>query len=125
MHRSRLCAVLVDVPDDVYAKEVGFWGGALGKSDAAPHPDDPDYTELGNPVPRLQLMIQRVDAPARVHLDIETDDIEAEVARLSELGATEVDRVKSWVIMRDPAGLLFCVVRPQFEDFPAGATEWP
>jgi hypothetical protein len=36
-----------------------------------------------------------------------------------------VQRVKTWVVMRDPAGLPFCVVRPQFDDFPEGANEWP
>ena len=125
MHRSRLCAALVDAPAETYDATLRFWGGALGRPDAAPDPEDPDYTALGTPIPRFQFMVQRAGAPARIHLDIETDDIEAEVARLTALGATEVERIKTWVVMRDPAGLLFCVVRPQFPDFPAGATEWP
>jgi hypothetical protein len=120
-----LCAALVDVPADVYERTVAFWGGAVGKADAAPDADDPDYADLGNPIPRMQFMVQRVGAPARVHLDIETDDVDAEVARLEALGATQLERVKTWVVMRDPAGLLFCVVRPQFDDFPEGAVEWP
>ena len=125
MHHSRFCAALIDVPADVYEKTIAFWGGALGKADAAPDDDDPDYTDLGNPMPRMQFMVQRVGAPARMHLDIETDDVDAEVARLTTLGASAVERVKTWVVMRDPAGLVFCVVRPQFADFPEGANEWP
>ncbi len=125
MHKSRLCAALVDVPAEVFERSISFWGGAVGQPEAAPDGDDPDYADLGNPIPRMQFMVQRVGAPARVHLDIETDDIDAEVSRLTALGASEVERVKSWVVMRDPAGLLFCVVRPQFEDFPLGAIEWP
>ena len=124
-HRSRLCAALVDAPAETFDAEWRFWAGAVGKTDAAPDADDEDYVDLGNPIPRLQFMAQRVGAPARVHLDIETDDVDAEVARLVALGATEVERVKTWVVMKDPAGLLFCVVRPQFDDFPAGTTEWP
>jgi hypothetical protein len=42
-----------------------------------------------------------------VHLDIHTDDLAAEIARLEELGASRVQQVHSWWILRDPAGLLF------------------
>jgi hypothetical protein len=45
-----------------------------------------------------------------VHLDIHTDDLDAEVDRLERLGAQRVQRGHSWWVMRDPAGLLFCVV---------------
>jgi hypothetical protein len=75
----------------------------------------------------LEIMVQRIGdgAAARVHLDVETDDVEAEVRRLERLGASRVAPVKSWWIMRDPAGLLFCVVRVQSpEEFEAHATEW-
>lgn len=57
------------------------------------------------------------DGEARLHLDIESDDVEAEVARLTRLGASETERIRGWVVMRDPAGLLFCVVRPESPDF--------
>jgi hypothetical protein len=72
-------------------------------------------------------MVQRIgdEAPARVHLDVETDIVEAEVCRLEKLGATRVEAVKSWWVMRDPAGLLFCVVRVQSPAaFEAHATTW-
>lgn len=50
------------------------------------------------------------DGPGRVHLDIHTDDLDAEVARLVALGATERHRHDHWVVLTDPAGLEFCVV---------------
>ena len=50
-----------------------------------------------------------------MHLDIHTDDLDAEIARLEALGAERVAFVHAWWIMRDPAGLLFCVV-PEPED---------
>ena len=52
-----------------------------------------------------------------MHLDIHTDDLDAEVARLEKLGAERVQQVHGWWVMRDPAGLLFCVL-------PAGRARW-
>ena len=124
MHRSRLTAALVDVPNSTYGSSLRFWAGALG---VEPQFDDdnPEYADLGEATPGLQVFVQQVGAPARVHLDIETDDVEAEVTRLEALGATRVEQVKSWWVMRDPAGLPFCVVRvqtgPAFDQL---ATAW-
>jgi hypothetical protein len=59
------------------------------------------------------VQIQRVDHESRVHIDIETDDIPAEVARLEKLGAKVVDRLERWVVMQAPTGQRFCVVRVQ------------
>jgi len=57
--------------------------------------------------------IQRLDHESRVHRDIETDDIPAEVGRLEELGARVVDRLERWVVMQAPVGQRLCVVRIQ------------
>ncbi|MDQ1393243.1 MAG: hypothetical protein QOF30_2220 [Acidimicrobiaceae bacterium] len=124
MHRSKLAAALVDVPAEVFDREVTFWSGVLGRE-----PEDvsenPEYRDFGQTVPGFQLMLQRVDDTPRVHLDIETDDIEAEVERLEALGAQRVRQVRSWWVMRDPAGLPFCVVRIQTgELFEEQATSW-
>jgi len=57
------------------------------------------------------LLIQRLgEGQSRVHLDIHTDDLAAEVDRLERLGARRVQQVDSWWVLRDPAGLLFCVI---------------
>ena len=124
MHRSRLVAALIDVPDEDYAKEVGFWSGAFGVEPETEE-SDPDYAFMGEVTPGMQLYVQRVGAPHRIHIDIETDDVEAEVARLEGLGATRVEQVKSWWVMRDPAGVTFCVVRVQApEAFERHARTW-
>jgi predicted enzyme related to lactoylglutathione lyase len=124
VHRSRLTAALIDVPPGDYDRETSFWSAAVGAT-IDPDTEDPDYAEFGEVLPGLIMMVQRVGAPARVHLDIETDDVEAEVARLEALGATRVQQVKTWWVMRDPAGLLFCVVRVQNpEAFDRGARTW-
>ena len=70
------------------------------------------------------VQIQRVDHESRVHLDIETDDIPAEVARLEALGAHVVDRLERWVVMQAPTGQRFCVVRVQRPGFTKNATLW-
>ncbi|HWB65587.1 MAG TPA: VOC family protein [Mycobacteriales bacterium] len=124
-HRSRLTAVLVDVPEVDRDAAVAFWCAALGRP-AQPADTLSEYTEFGQPVPGVAFMVQAVGDPApRVHFDIETDDVDAEVRRLVALGATEVERIHSWVVMRDPAGVTFCVVRVQLpEAFESGATTW-
>jgi hypothetical protein len=46
----------------------------------------------------------------RVHLDIETSDRDAEVQRLSALGATVAREADGYTVLRDPEGNQFCVV---------------
>jgi len=125
-HRSRLCAAYIDVPRDDYDKTVEFWSKSLDR-EAEVDPDDPVYSSLGEATPGVELGVQAVgDDTPRIHLDIETDDIEAEVARLTALGASVLDRIQGWVVMRDPVGIVFCVVKVQLpEAFEASATTWP
>jgi hypothetical protein len=52
-----------------------------------------------------------VQHPSRVHLDIETDDLDAEAARLEALGAKKIGFVKRWWVMEAPTGQRFCIVR--------------
>ena len=65
----------------------------------------------------LHVEVQQVQHPSRVHLDIEADDIEAEVRRLEALGARRVGAVRTWLVMEAPTGHRFCVVRVQRADF--------
>ena len=68
--------------------------------------------------------VQKVAHPSRVHLDIETDDIEAEVARLEKLGAKRLEAIRDWVVMEAPTGQRFCVVPVVRGGFDAKATTW-
>jgi hypothetical protein len=79
---------------------------------------------LETPPGELSVQIQRVDHESRVHIDIETDDIRAEVARLENLGAIVDTRMERWVVMRAPSGQRFCVVRVQRAGFGDNATTW-
>lgn len=122
MHRSRLAALGIDVAPDDHRRSAAFWAGALG-GEPVPDEGDPDYIDVGEPR-GLAAFVQRIgDGAPRVHLDIETDDIDAEVARLEALGATRVEQIKGWWVLRDPAGLPFCVVEAG-GDFPAQAATW-
>lgn len=122
MHHSRLTAIGIDVPADVHEKEAAFWSGAFGTD--VERDEDGTYVTVGH-AGWLELFAQRIDDEGpRIHLDVETDDVDAEVARLEALGAERVEKIKTWWVMRDPAGLKFCVVRPQNDSFPEGATAW-
>ena len=118
-HYSRLCMVVVDVPEPDHDRELDFWGAALGRP-LAQITGEPDYHWARLHGQQAWMLIQRTGGgPARVHVDFHTDDLEAEVARLEGLGAQRVEKVQSWWVMRDPAGLVFCVV----PDPPGSLTE--
>ncbi len=124
MHRSRVQVVLIDSPPDVADAEVAFWAAALGRGSATDA--DGTFTTLATLGSGVELVHQRLrDGDARVHLDIETDDPDAEVARLRALGAVVVGGQDAAVHLHDPAGLVFCVVPVQSDTFEAEATTWP
>lgn len=125
MHRSRLQVVLIDHPDSITTAGCHFWAQAVGQRPAATPSETSEYTELAGLGNGVVLVHQRIaESNPRIHLDIETDDVEAEVGRLERLGAQRIVLVDGWWQMRDPAGLVFCVVPIQTDDFPAHATEW-
>jgi hypothetical protein len=109
-HHSRLAKVVVGVPGDVHDQELTFWQEALGVK-LIRSEDSPQYHGAQVPHQDVEFLLQRLGAgPARVHLDIHTDDLDAEIARLERLGARRVRKAGDLWIMQDPAGLLFCVI---------------
>jgi hypothetical protein len=124
MHRSRLHVVLIDSPPDVAEVGVAFWAAALGRE---PQPEQGTPFTVLAPLGAGQVLAhQRLqDGPARMHLDIETDDTDAEVARVKGLGATRLSEHDGCVQLQDPTGLVFCVVPVQSADFDQYATTWP
>ncbi|QRK04561.1 VOC family protein [Archangium violaceum] len=124
MHRSRLCALVIDCKTDDLDAATAFWSKAFGKPAAPPSPDNGNYRELTVGEDEPMILLQKVDHPSRVHLDIETDDIEAEVKRLEALGAKRVEFVKRWWVMEAPTGHRFCVVRPQRGPLESRVNTW-
>jgi len=126
MHKSRLGTIVIDCETEDADAAASFWSQALGwPVRGLSSPDDGNYRGLDGPSDEAKVLVQAVSHPSRVHLDIETDDIEAEVKRLEALGAKRVAHVKRWWVMEAPTGQRFCVVRPQRADFDARANVWP
>ena len=109
-HYSRLSKVVIDVPPADHDREVAFWSAAAGQP-MTRFDRHPEYHGAALHGQEFWLLVQRLGQDrARVHIDIHTDDLPAEIARLEKLGAERVRQVHSWQVMRDPAGLLFCVI---------------
>jgi predicted enzyme related to lactoylglutathione lyase len=131
MHRSRVAYFTIDVDD--LDRAVTFWAGALG---AVAEPGNPAsrhiYRKLRLPDAPIRILLQRTDDPKaeknRMHLDLETDDVEAEVKRLEGLGAVRWDhqtaRGYDFWVMRDPWGNEFCVLQPMFPELLAQRSPW-
>jgi predicted enzyme related to lactoylglutathione lyase len=114
MHRTRIGALTIDCHVDDLGPATEFWSKALGRAVENPDQDgDGKYSELKTDAGEPFLLLQKVSHPSRVHFDIESDDIDAEVARLEKLGAKRIEFVKRWWVMEAPTGHRFCVVRKQ------------
>jgi len=125
MHKSRLGTVVIDCQTEHLDAAAEFWSAALGwPAEPLVDPDDSNYRELQTPPTEMKVLVQAVSHPSRVHIDIETDDIDAEVQRLEALGARRISQIKRWWVMEAPTGQRFCVVRPQRPDFEEHANSW-
>ena len=109
MHRSRLSTLLIDVAAADATRSVAFWSAALGV-EGKPVPDEQQFTSLPHAVPGVVTAVQAVDDQPRYHLDMETDDVEAETARLVALGAVERSRWLDCRTLEVPGGQLICVI---------------
>jgi predicted enzyme related to lactoylglutathione lyase len=125
MHKSQLAGFIIDCQTDDIDRAAAFWSAALGlKAEVDPDPDELDYRHLETRPEEMHIEVQKVDHASRVHLDIETDDIGAEVARLEQLGARRIADIRRWVVMEAPTGQRFCVVNPQAANFNETANRW-
>lgn len=106
----------------------GFWAGVLGFRDDPKDPNAPDDDEcmIFSPDGTQRLLFIKVpDAKQiknRVHLDLQPADgtRDQELARLLRLGAREVDDRRlpdgtGWVVLADPEGNEFCILRSDAE----------
>ncbi len=125
MHKSRLGAVIIDCQIDTLFDHAEFWGATLGSQPESQEGRiNQKYVRLeGNPG-EAQVILQKVDHPSRIHIDIETDDIDAEVKRLESLGAVVIERMEKWVVMQAPSQHRFCIINPIRPDFEENANTW-
>jgi Glyoxalase-like domain len=130
-HRSRLCQLVIDCDD--LDRGVEFWSAALD----APEEPLPDksrhiYRRLRLPDSDIRVLLQLTNdeevAKNRIHLDLETDDVQAEVERLLALGACryshQQERGYDFWVLRDPWGNEFCVLQPEFPELLARRRPW-
>ncbi len=124
MHHSRLAGFIIDCKGTEPETAARFWSAALGMADAGKEGDS--YVRLDASARDLVIEVQKVEHESRLHLDIESDDVEAEVKRLESLGARRVGYVKTWCVLEAPTGQRFCVVRAKGPlEGKAGVTRWP
>jgi catechol 2,3-dioxygenase-like lactoylglutathione lyase family enzyme len=123
MHRSRLAGYIIDCQSDNLEEAAEFWSAALGYKRRG-EPENGLYQPLETPDGEPYLEVQVVDHPGRVHLDIESDDIKAEVQRLEALGARCIEEIKTWVVMEAPTGQRFCVINRGHKYFDETANSW-
>ncbi len=118
MHKSRLAALVLDSKVDDIEEANVFWEQALGLACVRSTEEwSSRYSHLTSPNDQPHILIQKTAHESRVHLDIETDNIKAEVKRLKAIGAKVVETFERWTVMEAPTGHRFCVVNPQREDF--------
>ena|SRR5688572_14950180 len=113
MHKSRLAGFIIDCQTDDLKGAATFWSAALGLANQGANGDN--YVRLDGSPWDMVLEVQQVGHPSRVHLDVESDDVEAEVARLEKLGAKRLENIKTWVVMEAPTGQRFCVVKAKVD----------
>jgi catechol 2,3-dioxygenase-like lactoylglutathione lyase family enzyme len=110
MHRILMRTVVFDFPGEAHDAARDFWQVALAAG-VRRGTTNPEYHVLEHPAALGPVLVQHLrEGASRLHLDIEADDTGAEVARLVAAGAVEVERIEDWIVLRDPGGLLFCVV---------------
>lgn len=126
MHHSRLSTIVLDCQLDDLAPAIRFWSAALGKPvEDADQDGDGRYAALATADDEPIILLQKVAHESRVHLDIETDDLDAEVARLEALGARAIAFVRErWWVMQAPTGHRFCVIQKQRERFGPHLNRW-
>jgi len=130
-HRSRLCHFVIDCDDLDGAVE--FWSAVLDATEEPLAETSRDiYRRLRLPDSEVRVLLQRTHdekvAKSRMHVDLETDDVEAEVQRLEGLGATRYDhqqeRDHDFWVLRDPWGNEFCVLQAEFPELLARRSAW-
>ena len=113
-HHTRLVQICIDSPSKLHDQEVAFWQQATGwrwRAGTSHEFAGKLYPPTGS---SAQLLLQRLGsddptAAVRAHIDLGTDDVEAEAGRLVGLGAERLGPGRGWIVLRDPVGMVFCV----------------
>ncbi len=123
MHKSRLGTIIVDCQTNDLEQDADFWASALGAS-VEQRDAEGRYIRLSTRGDDPKVLLQKVEHPSWIHIDIETDNREAEVERLQSLGATVVEVMERWTVMEAPSKHRFCIIGPIRENFDDQANVW-
>ena len=112
-------SIVIDCTDPLLV--ASFWSEALGLELHGPNDDDDLWLEPGSDCPDILFgQVPEVKSVKdRIHLDLRPGDQAAEVERLISLGARRIDIGQgdvTWVVMADPEGNEFCVLRSRPSD---------
>ncbi|MCD0446618.1 hypothetical protein LO763_23655 [Glycomyces sp. A-F 0318] len=111
--RSRTDQLCIDVPPQAFDHELMFWQSLTGWPQTGK-----DWREFRRLVPPreipLHFLLQRLDSAEQgqstaAHIDLSCVGVEAETERHVALGAEALRRHQYWQVMRDPAGLTYCI----------------
>jgi hypothetical protein len=103
--------ICLDIPDGRHETETAFWMALTGWE----HTEGrfPEFSCLERPAGHpLRLLLQHLesdDGPVRAHIDLSSADRVAEVVRHRSLDAELLRDTRNWTVLRDPAGLEYCV----------------
>lgn len=124
MHHSRISTLMIDCLAGDFDDALEFWCNALGLRPPRSPSSNQRYVTLGRIDGPLNIRLQKVEQDPGYHLDIETDELKSEVARLEAEGGRRKYYIQRWWVMEDPAGNAFCVIRPESKEFPRHAHQW-
>jgi hypothetical protein len=101
--------LFLDTPAADAAGSWEYWAAVTGSTVSPVRGEHGEYATLLPAHGDAWLKLQAVDeGPGGVHLDLDTDDRAGLVARALELGATVQATYHDVVVLRSPAGIVFC-----------------
>ena len=122
MHKSRMSSIVIDVHAGHIEQAAGFWSQLLGQPSQV-NEDGRQATILAGDK-GVTLVLEAVADEARIHFDIETDDLAAEIHRIEALGGRKVSVVDHAVIMEAPTGHRFRLTGPSSHLLPSSGNVW-
>jgi len=109
-HTSLVDQVALDIPIELWERELGFWSDLTGW---AVRPSSSEFAPLerpaGQPLRLLGHRLEERSGRVRAHLDLATSDRAAETARHVAIGAVVERRREQWTVLQAPDGRRYCL----------------